>query len=300
MSYLPYLCVMCAICSAIGLVVSLLLPRASRFTEQRVLRAAGPQGGVPAPDSTRERLPRFLSIGPWLGDRLGMTKNVRLQGLLFMAGFRTPGQKSAWFTARLAGPVLGLCVGALAPSHRLLWIVLLAGLAYSLPAATLSWRARGRRNAIRQSIPEAVDLLVICVEAGLSVDQSVLRVGQELGLSHPAITSEFLHVNLEQRAGKARLVAWRDMSLRVMLPEIDAFVNMLAQAERFGTPISRALSSFSDDIRIKRRQKAEELAAKTTVKIIFPLVVFIFPSMFIVLVGPAAINIFRGLVNVPH
>jgi tight adherence protein C len=123
----------------------------------------------------------------------------------------------------------------------------------------------------------------------------MLRVGQELGTSHPEIYEEFMQINREQRAGKLRLEAWQAMAERSQLQEIDGFVNMLMQNERFGTPIARALSTFGDNLRQKRRQHAEELAAKTTVKIIFPLVLFIFPSMFIVLLGPAGINIARGL-----
>jgi tight adherence protein C len=152
-----------------------------------------------------------------------------------------------------------------------------------------------RREKIRKSIPDAIDLLVICVDAGLGIDQALLRVGQELGISHPQITEELLQINREQRAGKPRIQAWADMAARSQLPDIDGFANMLLQTERFGTPIARALSTFADTIRLKRRQLAEEMAAKTTVKIIFPLVLFIFPSMFIVLLGPAVLTILRGM-----
>ena len=152
-----------------------------------------------------------------------------------------------------------------------------------------------RREKIRLGIPDAIDLLVICVDAGLGMDQAMLRVGQELGTSHPEIYEEFLQISREQRAGKLRIDAWRAMADRSRLAEMDSFVNMLMQTERFGTPIARALSNFGDTIRQKRRQLAEEMAAKTTVKIIFPLVLCIFPSMFIVLLGPAGIAISRGL-----
>ena len=122
----------------------------------------------------------------------------------------------------------------------------------------------------------------------------MLRTGQELVLSHPQITDEFLQINREQRAGKPRIDAWRSMAIRTKLPEIEAFVNMLVQTERFGTPITRALSSFADGLRLRRKQLAEEKAAKTTVKIMFPLVMFIFPCIFIVLLGPAVIGIKHG------
>ena len=108
-------------------------------------------------------------------------------------------------------------------------------------------------------MPDAIDLLVICVEAGLGLDQALLRSGQELALSHPPIAEEFTQINLEQRAGKARLDAWRSMGDRTKLDVIRAFTNMLAQTDRFGTPISKALTNFSDGMRIKRRQAAEEI-----------------------------------------
>ncbi len=152
-----------------------------------------------------------------------------------------------------------------------------------------------RRERIRKGIPDSIDLLVICVDAGLGLDQAMLRVGQELAVSHPEINEEFLQINREQRAGKPRIEAWRSMAPRTRLPDIEGFVNMLVQTERFGTPIARALSVFADGMRLKRRQLAEEQAAKTTVKMIFPLVIFIFPCMFITLLGPAIIKIMHGM-----
>jgi tight adherence protein C len=134
----------------------------------------------------------------------------------------------------------------------------------------------------------------------LGLDQALLRVAQELELSHPEITAELLQINREQRAGKPRIEAWQDLTKRVEVPDLIAFVNMLIQTERFGTPIAKALSNFADGLRLKRRQAAEEMAAKTTVKIIFPLVLFIFPSLFIVLLGPAALTISRGMGSLSH
>jgi tight adherence protein C len=172
--------------------------------------------------------------------------------------------------------------------------------AYLAPDILLQYLVRQRREKIRLSLPDAIDLLVICVEAGLGLDQALLRVAQELGVSHPDITAEWMQINREQRAGKPRVEAWQDMEKRVVLQELHSFVNMLTQTERFGTPIAKALSNFSDGLRLKRRQTAEEMAAKTTVKIIFPLVLFIFPSLFIVLLGPAALTISRGIGVLAH
>jgi tight adherence protein C len=159
----------------------------------------------------------------------------------------------------------------------------------------LKLRIKKRRERIRRSLPDALDLLVICVEAGLGLDQAMLRVGQELILSHPDIHQEFMQVNLEQLAGKPRLDAWKSAADRTQIGEFSLFVSMLTQADRFGTPIVRALSRFGDEIRLKRRQRAEELAAKSKIKILFPLVLFIFPCIFIVLLAPAILNIARNM-----
>jgi tight adherence protein C len=191
--------------------------------------------------------------------------------------------------------LLALGVAAFIPVMRAFWMVALPSAAFIAPNIVLTRLVKRRREKIRRSIPDAIDLLVICVDAGLGIDQALLRVGVELGISHPQITEELLQINREQRAGKPRIQAWDDMAKRSQLPDIDAFASMLLQTERFGTPISRALSLFADTIRQKRRQAAEQMAAKTTVKIIFPLVLFIFPSMFIVLLGPAVLAIMRGM-----
>jgi tight adherence protein C len=125
----------------------------------------------------------------------------------------------------------------------------------------------------------------------------MLRVGQELIISHPDIHQEFMQVNLEQLAGKPRLEAWKSTAERTQIAEFSLFVSMLTQADRFGTPIVRALSRFGDEIRLKRRQRAEEMAAKAKIKILFPLVFFIFPCIFIVLLAPAFMNIAKGMKN---
>ena len=176
-----------------------------------------------------------------------------------------------------------------------MWLTALPALAHLLPDLLLERRIRSRRESFRLGIPDVVDLLVICVDAGLGLDQALQRVGQELANSHPAIQDEFLIINREQRAGRPRIEAWQAMATRVQLEEVDAMISMLMQTEKFGTPIARALSTFAGGIRMKRRQQAEEKAAQTTVKIIFPLVIFIFPAIFIVLLGPAALKIMRGL-----
>ena len=135
------------------------------------------------------------------------------------------------------------------------------------------------------SLPDALDLLAICMGAGLGLDQAIVRVGHELATSHRELSEEFLQINLEQRAGARRLDAWKAFADRADVENVRSFVAMLVQTDRFGTPISNALSTFSDTLRVQRRQRAEELAAKTTIKLVIPLVLFIFPNIFIVTVA---------------
>jgi tight adherence protein C len=198
-------------------------------------------------------------------------------------------------SARILGPVVFLIIGSMLPLGRVFWIAALPAIAYLVPDLVLSHLVRRRRDRIRRSVPDVVDLLVICVDAGLGLDQAMLRVGEELSVSHPEANAEILHINREQRAGRPRSEAWAAMAERVKLPDIDALVNMLMQTERFGTPIARALSIFAEGVRLKRRQAAEEMAARSTIKIIFPLVFFIFPAIFIVLLGPAVLNIMHAM-----
>jgi tight adherence protein C len=238
---------------------------------------------------------RFFAAVHWVRARLGLTTDAELPERLANAGYKGTLPADIYNAARVLCPLLGAGVGALVPYSRPFWPIALGAIGFIAPNIALTRLVARRRERIRKSIPDAIDLLVICVDAGLGIDQALLRVGQELGISHPQITEELLQINREQRAGKPRIRAWADMAERSQLPDIDAFANMLLQTERFGTPIARALSVFADTIRMKRRQLAEEMAAKTTVKIIFPLVLFIFPSMFIVLLGPAVLTILRGM-----
>jgi tight adherence protein C len=236
-----------------------------------------------------------LSMARGLRIRLGITEDEKVKQQLLSAGIRSSGGMNAYAASRFAGPVLGLVCGSLIRTNTVFWALTLAAVFYLVPDMWLKTKIRNRRDRIRKSIPDALDLLVICVEAGLGLDQAMLRVGQELIISHPDIHQEFMQVNLEQLAGKPRLEAWKSAAERTQIPEFFLFVSMLTQADRFGTPIVRALSQFGDEIRLKRRQRAEEMAAKTKIKILFPLVLFIFPCIFIVLLAPAILNIAKNM-----
>ncbi len=232
--------------------------------------------------------------------RIGIAEEGSLRMRLLRAGFRQAQAPEFYLAPRTLGPIAMFLAGSLFTAHRQVWMAALPGLAYLLPDLLLRRLIKARSRKIAQGLPDAVDLMVICVEAGLGIDQALARVSQELSSIYPELTGEFILVNLEQRAGKARLQAWQDMADRVGLEEVSSFVGMLVQTERFGTPIAQALSNFADGIRERKGQKAEELAAKVTVKIIFPLALFIFPSIFIVLLGPAALTLLRNLGALAH
>ena len=237
----------------------------------------------------------LLGLVHFVRTRLGLAQDEKLRQKLLAAGLREASDVDTYFGIRLLGPVAAVLAGTFIRGNTLLWIVALMGLAYLAPDAWVSYRSRTRREHIRLGLPDALDLMVVCVDAGLGIDQALLRAGQELALSQPEISEEFIQINFEQRAGKPRIEAWQSMAERTKLDTVKSFVHMLAQTDRFGTPIVRALRVFADGARQKRRQQAEEMAAKTTVKLIFPLVLFIFPSIFIVLLGPAVILISKNL-----
>jgi len=296
MTRLFCLCLGATIFSMFALAAWLVSTRASRATMQR-LREVTYRGRTyrrEAP-ARRDLSRRLLTAMRWVRARLGLPDDIDLPERLANAGYRGAFPVDVYSAARILCPVLGLAAGCFIPFSREFWMIALPAVAFIAPNIVLTRLIKRRRERIRRSIPDAIDLLIICVDAGLGIDQALLRVGQELGGSHPQITEELLQINREQRAGKPRIQAWADMAARSQLPDIDAFASMLLQTERFGTPIARALGVFADTIRVRRRQLAEQMAAKTTVKIIFPLVLFIFPSMFIVLLGPAALTIIRGM-----
>lgn len=213
---------------------------------------------------------------------------------LMLAGYRNPASADVFLGTRLALPAtLGLMIAAFVSDNAIMYFILAVGIGFFVPDFWLSWKIKKRRETIRLSLPDALDFLSICLEAGLGLDQGVVRLGQELRVSHPALAEEFLQINFEQRAGVPRITAWKSFADRVDLESIRSFVAMLIQTERFGTPISKSLGTFSDALRTQRRQKAEEMAAKTTIKLLFPLALCIAPSMGIVLLGPAAISLIK-------
>jgi tight adherence protein C len=163
-------------------------------------------------------------------------------------------------------------------------------LAYVIPGILLARMAKRRQHRIRLGLPDVLDLLVVSVEAGLGLDQALQRVGEELAATHPDVADELRLVNLEMRAGTARTDALRNLGERTGVDDVISLVAMLVQTDKFGTSVAQSLRVHSDTLRTKRRQRAEEAAAKTGVKMVFPLVFCIFPAIWVVTIGPAAIK----------
>ena len=224
------------------------------------------------------------------------TLSSKSQLLLARAGFRSPEVMQAINGVRLILPFVLAAIVYFSGAYRYSPVMILigAGVAgYLLPEFWLSQRVRSRQHKLQLAIPDGLDLLVICVEAGLGLDQALQRVSEELHITHPEFSYELQLVTAEMRLGKTRMDALRDLGRRTGLEDIKALVAMLVQTERFGTSIAQSLRVHSDDLRMKRRQRAEEAAAKISVKMVPVLVLFIFPAMMIVTMGPAVITIMR-------
>jgi tight adherence protein C len=166
---------------------------------------------------------------------------------------------------------------------------------FLFPIAFVRWKMRKRQEEITDYLPDALDLLVVCVEAGLGLNASFVKISEEFALSSPTLSDEFDIVNREMIAGKPRIEALRSLSDRTGVEEVKSLVAMLIQTEKLGTSLAQSLRVHSDSLRTKRRQRAEEAAAKTTIKLVFPLVFLLFPALFVVILGPGMIQIVKVL-----
>jgi len=218
---------------------------------------------------------------------------------LMQAGYREPHHMRAYVAIRVICAVVGLgIVLLLGVGLDSPWFLFgIPALGLILPRFALKRLIKARQHRIRLGLADALDLTVICVEAGLSLDQALSRVGEDLSHAHPDLSEEFHLVNLEMRAGKPRPEALRNLAERTGVDDIKSLVGVLVQTDRFGTSVAQALRVHSDSLRTERRQRAEEQAAKTTIKMIPALVVFVLPSMFFVTLGPAVIQLIHTLIR---
>ena len=221
----------------------------------------------------------------------------KIQLRLVQAGHRSPEAVPVFLAIRVgvAAGLFMLCMSPVLIKPNLMTALSAAGFGYLIPGILLARKARRRQHKIRLSLADALDLLVVSVEAGLGLDQALARVGQELAFAYPDLSSELRLVNLELLAGKGRSEALRNLADRTGVDDLSSLVAMLVQTDKFGTSVAHSLRVFSETLRTKRRQRAEEAAAKTGVKMVFPLVVCIFPAIWIVTIGPAAIQFMKVL-----
>jgi tight adherence protein C len=220
-----------------------------------------------------------------------------LRKLLARAGYREAKHVNTYYAAKVLAPAT-LCVlatfsGSL-PLTPLFVYATAIGLGFLLPDFWLSHLIKVRQTNIRLGLPEALDLLVVCVEAGLSLDKAIMRTGEEMRVSQPAIADELGLISLEQRAGRPRTEAWSECAERTGVDTVRSLASLIIQADKFGTSIGKALRAQAETLRTRRRQDAEEQSAKTTVKLVFPLVLLIFPSLFVVTLGPSMIVMFEA------
>jgi len=221
----------------------------------------------------------------------------KIQKQLARAGLREARHLNTYYAAKVLVPaslcVLATVTGAFQLSPLFVYTTA-AGIGFLVPDFWLGRLVAARKLNIRLGLPEALDLLVVCVEAGLSLDRAILRTAEEMRVSQPAIADELGLIALQQRAGRPRAEAWHECAQRTGVDTVRSLASLIIQADKFGTSVGKVLRAHAETLRTRRRQDAEERAAKTTVKLVFPLVMLIFPSLFVVTLGPSMIVMFES------
>jgi tight adherence protein C len=277
----------------IGAAALMWLPARTAVIDRRLEELTGGRAAVEEMEA-KPKAQSFVAFLKRVGEKApkspGELGNLRLR--LVQAGYRRDEALTIFFGIRITAalglfvlfstpvlmkPNIGLALGGL-------------GLGYILPGMILARMAKRRAHRIRLSLADMLDLLVVSVEAGLGLDQALSRVGAELHFAYPELSAELKLINLELRAGKARAEALRNLAERTGVDDLSSLVTMLIQTDKFGTSVAQSLRVYSESLRTKRRQRAEEAAAKTGVKMVFPLVLCIFPAIWVVTIGPAAIR----------
>ena len=268
-------------------------------TRRRLSEVMGGADGAPATresvitDAPSRRARRVRSFVPKSPQNMN-----HIQRMLASAGYHNEWAAITFATVQLAIPVLafGLVVGTFGFGAPVLSAGIAAALSYYLPVFWLGGKIDARRREIRNGLPDATDLLIVCLEAGSGIDQALARVADELRIAYPALARELELIGSETRAGKPRMEAFKNFAERTKVDDVRSLVAMLVQTDRFGTSLGQALRTHADTSRTKRRQRAEEKAAKLGVKLLFPLVFCLFPAFFTVVLGPSVVQIYRQFV----
>jgi tight adherence protein C len=270
----------------------------SRSAERQRLRAVTRSAGsTPLPEV------RSLSTDPGTGGwqraagKLGSRKQVgRLRQRLARAGFSHPSAPIIYTFFEYAGPLVGASIPLLLlQPGPVAWLSAAAAAIamFFAPGFFVDQRLAVRRRDIQNGLPDMLDLLVVCIEAGSGLDQAIVKAADELGIAYPVLAGELRILTSELRAGKPRIDAFKSLAARTRVDDVRALVAMLVQTDKFGTSIGQALRTHADATRDKRRQRAEERAQKIAVKLVFPLVLCFFPALYVVILGPAVIMFAR-------
>jgi tight adherence protein C len=302
------------VCVAVSAALVLLFileiaPSRNPLVAQRLAEMQGAGRDTPAILQRRNRQARterlkgvLQAFGEAVQERSSNTSAVRLR--LIQAGYPGAAAVPMYMGARIAMPAGLAMAGAVmmptlgySAAATLMMVIYLAVTGYLLPSIAVGRSVKKRQKEMQKALPDALDMLVVSVEAGLGLNQALVRVSEEIDRVSPVLSEQLALVNLEIRAGAAREEALRNLAERTGLQDISSLVGMLIQTERFGTSVAQALRVHAETMRTKRRQRAEEAAAKTTIKMIFPLVFCIFPALFVVILGPALIEIYKALAS---
>jgi len=303
--------------ASFGLLLLALIRSRERRNERRKMleRALGVVGAGSRESTDRPGLVSWLGeavrgVATSFGEAIKPKKASELdktRAALLHAGFRQQNALEIYWGVKAGMALIGLVIGALLAlsgrtpgQYKMVAVLAAVSVFFYLPGILLDSRVKKRQKVVQRALPDALDLLVVCVEAGMGLDAAMYRVCVDLGPREPVLGSELRQLTLELRAGKSRREALKNLSTRIGLEDVGSLVAMLIQADLFGTSIAQTLRVYADAMRTKRFQRAEELAAKLPVKLLFPLVFFIFPTLLIVILGPAAIRLMQMFSNMPH
>ena len=297
---LPLAAVFISVALAVGSLASMALARTSPV--RRRLQPTVDSGPAPAKTGLFDQLVGSLRPARNQARQLSKTpqgasrKMSRLQRRMELAGWTDPEAAGYFALAEMVLPIVcGLLPLALLGTAGWLLALVASVLGYLIPDIALTRATRRHQKAIQNGLPDAIDLIVVCVEAGSSLDQAIMRASEELELALPSLARELRTVTNEIRAGKPRLEAFQGLAKRTQVEDVRALVTMLTQTDRFGTSIAQALRTHASTSRTKRRQRAEERAAKVGVKLVFPLALCLVPALYVVCLGPVVIRIIRAL-----
>ena len=298
---IPLAGIFISVALAAGSLASMALSRTSPV-RRRLQPTVGATPSTPAKTGLLDQLLTFFRPASGQTQQLRKTpqgtstKVSRLQRRMEMAGWTDPEAAGYFALAEIVSPVVfGLLPLALMGTEGWLLAIICAVLGYLVPDVVLSRATRKHQKAIQNGLPDAIDLIVVCVEAGSSLDQAIMRASEELEIALPALARELRTVTNEIRAGKPRLEAFQGLAKRTQVDDVRALVTMLTQTDRFGTSIAQALRTHASTSRTKRRQRAEERAAKVGVKLVFPLALCLVPALYVVCLGPVVLRILKAL-----